>query len=311
LPEDSLIRGSGKLTQMEHESLQKLADKVVEDHRKMRLFQLRQFINQRSAVLALCVLTITVIAALLGPLIAPYPEQGMGEVNVSERLQGPSSSHLLGTDIYGRDILSRIVCGARVSVFGGMFIVLSAALIGVPLGLWAGYSEGIPGAVITRLVELFLSFPSVLIAMAISIVVGAGPFTALIALVIPWWPWYARLVMGEVLSKKRLLYVEAAQMLGYGRVYIMLRHLLPNVLTPVIVMILLDLGPAIIAIGLLSFLGLGTQPPQADWGLMVWEGAQNILSEWWIAIVPGCAMFIVVTAFNIFGDAVKDILSPN
>lgn len=296
---------------MEKDALAQLAGKVVEDHRKMRIFQLRQFLRHKSAVLAFIILLITIIAALLGPAVAPYPEQGLGEVNVAERLQFPSASHYFGTDVYGRDILSRIICGARVSVFGGFFIVLSAALIGVPLGLWAGYSEGVPGAVITRLVELFLSFPSVLIAMAISIIVGAGAFTALLALVIPWWPWYTRLVMGEVLSKKRMLYVEAAQMLGYGKVYIMVRHLLPNILTPVIVMILLDLGPAIIAIGLLSFLGLGTQSPSADWGLMVWEGAQNILSEWWIAIVPGCAMFLVVTAFNIFGDTVKDILEPN
>jgi peptide/nickel transport system permease protein len=296
---------------MEKDALAQLAGKVVEDHRKMRIFQLRQFLRHKSAVLAFIILLITIIAALLGPAVAPYPEQGLGEVNVAERLQFPSASHYFGTDVYGRDILSRIICGARVSVFGGFFIVLSAALIGVPLGLWAGYSEGVPGAVITRLVELFLSVPSVLIAMAISIIVGAGAFTALLALVIPWWPWYTRLVMGEVLSKKRMLYVEAAQMLGYGKVYIMIRHLLPNILTPVIVMILLDLGPAIIAIGLLSFLGLGTQSPSADWGLMVWEGAQNILSEWWIAIVPGCAMFLVVTAFNIFGDTVKDILEPH
>jgi len=296
---------------MEKKALKKLAATVVADHHKMRMYQLRQFLKHKSAVLAFFILLITIVAALLGPNIAPYPEQGLGEVNVSERLQAPSAQHYLGTDVYGRDILSRIICGARVSLFGGFFIVIAAALIGVPLGLWAGYSEGIPGAIITRLVELFLSFPSVLIAMAISIVAGAGAFTALLALVIPWWPWYTRLVMGEVLSKKRMLYVEAAQMLGYGKVYIMVRHLLPNILTPVIVMILLDLGPAIIAIGLLSFLGLGTQAPQADWGLMVWEGAQNILSEWWIAIVPGCAMFIVVTAFNIFGDAVKDILEPN
>jgi len=296
---------------MEKEDLKKLAIKVVDDHRKMRMFQLRQFLKHKSAVVAFLVLLITIFAALLGPVVAPYPEQGLGEVNVSERLEAPSGRHYLGTDVYGRDILSRLICGARVSMFGGFFIVLTAAFIGVPLGLWAGYSEGVPGMVITRMVELFLSFPSVLIAMAISIIAGAGAFTALIALVIPWWPWYTRLVMGEVLSKKRMLYVEAAQMLGYGKVYIMVRHLLPNILTPVIVMILLDLGPAIIAIGLLSFLGLGTQAPQADWGLMVWEGAQNILSEWWIAIVPGCAMFIVVTAFNIFGDAVKDILEPN
>jgi peptide/nickel transport system permease protein len=296
---------------MEKDALTQLAGKVVEDHRKMRIFQLRQFLKHKSAVLAFIILLITIFAALLGPAVAPYPGQGLGEVNVAERLQFPSAKHYFGTDVYGRDILSRIICGARVSVFGGFFIVLSAALIGVPLGLWAGYSEGVPGAVITRLVELFLSVPSVLIAMAISIIVGAGAFTALLALVIPWWPWYTRLVMGEVLSKKRMLYVEAAQMLGYGKVYIMVRHLLPNILTPVIVMILLDFGPAIIAIGLLSFLGLGTQSPSADWGLMVWEGAQNILSEWWIAIVPGCAMFLVVTAFNIFGDTVKDILEPN
>ncbi len=132
--------------------------------------------------------------------------------------------------------------------------------------------------------------------------------TAIIALIIPWWPWYTRLVQGEVLSIKQTLYVEAAQMLGYGKLYIIFRHILPNIMTPVMVMILLDLGPAIIAIGLLSFIGLGTQPPMADWGLMVWEGAPNILSEWWISIVPGCAMFIVVIAFNIFGDALKDIL---
>lgn len=296
---------------MEKKALKQLAATVVADHHNMRMYQLRQFLKHKSAVLAFFILLITILAALLGPNIAPYPEQGLGEVNVSERLQAPSLEHYLGTDVYGRDILSRLICGARVSMFGGFFIVIAAALIGVPLGLWAGYSEGVPGAIITRLVELFLSFPSVLIAMAISIIAGAGAFTALLALVIPWWPWYTRLVMGEVLSKKRMLYVEAAQMLGYGKVYIMVRHLLPNILTPVIVMVLLDLGPAIIAIGLLSFLGLGTQAPQADWGLMVWEGAQNILSEWWIAIVPGCAMFIVVTAFNIFGDAVKDILEPN
>ena len=132
--------------------------------------------------------------------------------------------------------------------------------------------------------------------------------TAVIALIIPWWPWYTRLVQGEVAAIKHMLYVEAVTMLGYGRVYIIFKHLLPNILTPVIVMMLLDFSPAIISIGLLSFLGLGTQPPEADWGLMVWEGAANILTQWWIAIVPGCAMFILVTAFNIFGDRLKEVL---
>ena len=288
-----------------------MAKKVVKEHQKLKWFQLQLLLKRKAACLSLIILVLTVLAAVFAPWVAPYPEQGQGVLNIENRLQPPFSTSLLGTDIYGRDMLSRVIYGTRISLFGSACIVFFAALIGVPLGLWAGYNEGISGAVISRVVELFLSFPSTLSAIAISIIVGVGWPTAIIALIIPWWPWYTRLVQGEALSIKRMLYIEAAQMLGYGKIYIIFRHILPNVMTPVIVMILLDLGPAIIAIGLLSFLGLGTQPPMADWGLMVWEGAPNILSEWWISIVPGGAMFMVVIAFNIFGDALKDILGTN
>lgn len=296
---------------MESHAFERLDRQVKKEHRQLRLFQVRSFLSRWSGVVSLAVLLAAVLMALLGPVMAPYPDQGMGAVNIEARLQPPSRTHWFGTDIYGRDVLSRIICGARISIFGGFFIVFSAAFIGVPLGLWAGYSRGWSGALILRAVELFLSFPSVLIAMGVTLLAGAGSLTALVALVIPWWPWYTRLVMGEVMSIREMLYVEAAQMLGYGKFYILRRHLLPNILTPVIVMILLDLGPAIISIGLLSFLGLGTQPPNADWGLMVWEGAPNILDRWWIAILPGAAMFLVVIAFNMFGDTLKDILEPN
>ena len=289
----------------------KLAQEALEDHRKARGYNLRLFLRKKLAVFSALVLIIIMLSAIFAPWVAPYPEQGKGATNIEERLQPFSRTHFLGTDIYGRDLLSRVIFGARVSVFGGLFIVLVAALIGVPLGLWAGYREGVSGAIIMRTVELVLSFPSALVAMGIAMVLGAGSMTALIALVIPWWPWYTRLVQGEVQSLKNMLYIEAAQMLGYGRIYILFRHLLPNILGPVIVMMLLDVGPAIIAIGVLSFLGLGTQPPNADWGLMVWNGAQNLLGEWWIAIVPGFAMFLLVTAFNIFGDRLKEILDPN
>ena len=289
----------------------KLAQEALKDHRKARGYNLRLFLRKKLAVFSTLVLIIIIVSAIFAPWVAPYPEQGKGATNLEERLQPFSIKHFLGTDIYGRDLLSRVIFGARVSVFGGFFIVLMAALIGVPLGLWAGYREGVSGAIIMRTVELVLSFPTALVAMAVAVVIGAGTMTALIALVIPWWPWYTRLVQGEVLSLKNMLYIEAAQMLGYGRIYILLRHLLPNILGPVIVMMLLDVGPAIIAIGVLSFLGLGTQPPNADWGLMVWNGAQNLLGEWWIAIVPGFAMFLLVTAFNIFGDSLKEILDPN
>jgi peptide/nickel transport system permease protein len=296
--------------QMKTYDFNKLAQEALEDHRKARGYNLRLFLRKKLAVFSTLVLIIIMLSAIFAPWVAPYPEQGKGATNLEERLQPFSRKHFLGTDIYGRDLLSRVIFGARVSVFGGFFIVLMAAVIGVPLGLWAGYREGVSGAIIMRTVELVLSFPTALVAMAVAVVIGAGTTTALIALGIPWWPWYTRLVQGEVLSLKSMLYIEAAQMLGYGRVYILLRHLLPNVLAPVIVMMLLDVGPAIIAIGVLSFLGLGTQPPNADWGLMVWNGSQNLLGEWWIAIVPGFAMFLLVTAFNIFGDSLKEILDP-
>jgi peptide/nickel transport system permease protein len=287
------------------------AKQVNREHRKVKWFQLKRLLRRKAAFVSLLILVLALMSAVFAPLIAPYPNQGRGEVNLEHRLKAPGSDYTLGTDIYGRDLFSRVVFGARISLFGGICIVFFAALIGIPMGLWAGYNEGISGALISRTVELFLSFPATLIAMAISILIGAGWSTAIIALIIPWWPWYTRLVQAEVLSIKQTLYVEAAQMLGYGRLYIIFRHILPNIMTPVMVMILLDLGPAIITIGLLSFIGLGTQPPMADWGLMVWEGAPNILSEWWISIVPGCAMFIVVIAFNIFGDALKEILDSN
>jgi peptide/nickel transport system permease protein len=296
---------------MENQDFKALADKAAADHRRHRRYLLRRVFKKKVAVVSAAILLAMMLAALFAPWIAPYPQQGQGAVNLVDRLQPASWHHYLGTDVYGRDLLSRVIYGARISIFGGLIIVLAAALIGVPLGLWAGYREGISGAVITRVVEIVLSFPAVLLAMGISIVAGAGFSTAVIALIIPWWPWYTRLVQGEVISMKHMLYIEAARMLGYGRVYILFRHLLPNILTPVFVMMLLDFGPAIISIGLLSFLGLGTQPPMADWGLMVWEGAPNILNQWWIAVVPGCAMFILVIAFNLFGDRLKDVLYAN
>ena len=285
-----------------------LARQAAAEHKRDRRLEMAAFLKRKSATTALLVLLVIAVIALFAPLIAPYPDQGKGVVNLDDRLQPISSRHLMGTDTFGRDLLSRLIYGARVSLFGGLVIVGAAAFIGVPLGLWAGYSEGVPGAVISRVGEVFISFPAVLIAIAITTVMGAGLVSAVIALIIPWWPWYARITQGEVLRLKRMLFVEAAQMLGYGKVYILIRHLFPNMFRTVTVMMLLDFGPAIIAIGLLGFLGLGTQPPNADWGLMVWEGAPNLLQQWWIAIFPGVAMFILVMAFNIFGDNLQDYL---
>ena len=189
--------------QMKTYDFNKLAQEALKDHRKARGYNLRLFLRKKLAVFSALVLIIIMLSAIFAPWVAPYPEQGKGAINLEERLQSFSRTHFLGTDIYGRDLLSRVIFGARVSVFGGFFIVLVAALIGGPLGLWAGYREGVSGAIIMRTVELVLSFPSALVAMGIAIVIGAGSMTALIALVIPWWPWYTRLVQGEVLSLKK------------------------------------------------------------------------------------------------------------
>lgn len=293
---------------MNEHDFKQLAQQAAVDHRRARQHTFHKFLKKRTAVVCALMLLIATLSALFAPLISPYPEQGRGELNLDERLNPISWSHPLGTDTLGRDMLSRIIYGARVSIFGGLIIVLSAAVIGIPLGLWAGYSEGIPGAIISRIGEILLSFPAILLAIGIATIVGAGLKSAVLALVIPWWPWYARVAQGEVLWIKRMLFIEAAQMLGYGKFYIIMRHLLPNIVNTLVVMMLLDFGPAIIAIGMLSFLGLGTQPPAADWGLMVWEGAPNLIDYWWVAMVPGSAMFILVIAFNIFGDALGELL---
>ncbi|MCG8564575.1 MAG: ABC transporter permease, partial [Desulfobacterales bacterium] len=179
-----------------------LAAQAAREHRRMKYFLAKQLLRKKGALAALVILVLTIAAAVFAPLLAPYPDQGRGSVNIEERLQPPSSRHLLGTDIYGRDLLSRVIFGARISILGGFLIVLFACLIGVPLGLWAGYNQGWSGALISRIVELFLSFPATLIAMAIALVAGAGWFTAIVALTIPWWPWYTRLVQGEVTAMR-------------------------------------------------------------------------------------------------------------
>ena len=163
-----------------------LAEQAAADHRRERKIKIRAFLGRKSAGIALSILILTTVVALFAPVMAPYPEQGKGVVNLDERLKSLSADHFLGTDTFGRDMLSRLIYGARISIFGGLFIVGAAAFIGVPLGLWAGYSGGIPGAVISRLGEILISFPAVLIAIAITTVLGAGLIPAVIALIIPW-----------------------------------------------------------------------------------------------------------------------------
>jgi peptide/nickel transport system permease protein len=250
------------------------------------------------------------LIALFASQVAPYPTEGAGKTNVANSMLFPTPDHPLGADRLGRDMLSRVIMGARPALIVPIGVVLFAVLIGAPLGAIAGYKGGWVDEVIMRITDLFLAFPSLLLAMAIASALGRGLQNAAIALVVSWWPWYTRLVRGVTISLRERYFIEAAQATGVRDSVIILRHILPNTISPILVQATVDLGTVILAMGGLAFLGLGTQPPSPDWGLMVSEGRDFILKQWWISTFPGLAIFVVVLAFNLLGDTLRDIFDP-
>ena len=262
------------------------------------------------AFISTVIILLFMLVAIFAPIVAPYPEQGQGKTNASDTMHPPSAKYLLGADRLGRDILSRIIYGARPALVVPIGVVLFAVLIGAPLGALAGYKGGWIDEVIMRVTDLFLAFPSLLLAMAIAASIGRGLDKAAIALVVSWWPWYTRIARGAAISLKEQYFVEAAQAIGVRDSVIIFRHILPNTLSPILVQATVDLGTVILAMGGLAFIGLGTQPPSPDWGLMISEGRTFILDQWWIATFPGVAIFIVVLAFNLLGDTLRDIFDP-
>ena len=251
-----------------------------------------------------------ILTALFAAYLAPYPDQGKGQSNLGERLLAPALKHPLGTDNLGRDILSRIIFGARISVQASLAVVALVASIGVPLGLMAGYFGGKTDELIMRFADMVLAFPSYLLAIAIVASLGPSLTNALIAVSLPWWPWYTRLMRSQVLSIKEMQFVESAKAVGASRWRIMFRHILPNCLSPIIVQATLDMGYIILAIASLGFLGLGTQPPTADWGVMVSDGREFFMTQWWISTFSGAAIFLTVLAFNLVGDGIREALDP-
>jgi peptide/nickel transport system permease protein len=258
----------------------------------------------------LVIIFILIVTSFLAPVLAPYPDQGRGLSNLEERLAAPSTRHLLGTDYLGRDILSRIIFGARVSLRAAIVVVLIVMSIGVPLGLIAGYFGGKLDEIIMRSADMILAFPSLLLAVAIVASLGPSLLNALIALCIPWWPWYTRLMRSQVISIKELQFVESARAIGVSRWRIMFRHILPNCISPIIVQATLDMGFIILALAGLGFLGLGTQPPTADWGVMVSDGREFFMKQWWISTFSGAAIFLTVLAFNLVGDGIREAMDP-
>ncbi len=260
--------------------------------------------------LGMGILFILMVAALFAPYLAPYPDQGRGLSNLRQRLEPPGADHLLGTDNLGRDILSRIIFGARISLQASVAVILFVVIIGVPLGLVAGYFGGKIDDLIMRFADMILAFPSYLLAIAIVASLGPSLLNALIAITVPWWPWYTRLMRSQVISLKELQFVESARAIGVSHWRIMFRHILPNCLSPIIVQATMDMGYIILAIASLGFLGLGTQPPTADWGVMVSNGREFFMTQWWISTFSGAAIFLTVLAFNLVGDGIREALDP-
>ena len=245
--------------------------------------------------------------ALLAPVVAPYNPDF---VDIAIRLQAPSPSHWLGTDALGRDVLSRVLYGSRISLLAGFSVVLLSAVFGTVLGAIAAYARGRTEEMLMRLTDLVLCFPPIILAMAIAAALGIGTTNTIIAMLVVWWPKYARLARSLVLVQRSQEYVEAAHVLGFGHAHILFRHVVPNAVGPLVVMVTLDLGNAILVFAGLSFLGLGVVPPTPEWGAMVAEG-RELVQQWWVATFPGLAILSVVMGFNFVGDGIRDWLDPH
>lgn len=270
--------------------------------------QVKTLIRQNKLAAASAVLILLIIlAAVFAPFVAPYDHLAQ---SLTDRLQTPSMAHWLGTDELGRDVLSRIIFGARISLTIGLVPTLISMAIGTVLGLCAGVYGGKVDFVIMRLADVMLAFPSLLLAMVVMYTMGGGLINIFIALSLINWASTARVIRSQTLSLKEKEYVEAARSIGVSRWTIMFRHILPNCLPSLIVLFTLNIPSAILSEASLSFLGVGAQPPSASWGLMAVRGKKYLFSEPWLCIAPSVAIMIVVLAFNFLGDGLRDVLDP-
>jgi ABC-type dipeptide/oligopeptide/nickel transport system permease subunit len=268
---------------------------------------LRRALTARGAKFGAIVLLAVLLMALFAPLLAPYDplKQDLNDV-----LAAPNAQHLLGTDNNGRDVLSRVIWGTRVSLIAGVVSVTMAVIVGCLIGLAAGYWGGQVDGVLMRLIDAVLSFPALVLALALGAVLGAGLGGVLIALAVVYTPTFARLMRGQVLTVRAREYVQAARVLGGADWWILQRHILPNSASPIVVQASLSVGFAILAEASLSFLGLGVQPPDPSWGSMINTGRGYLQQAPWIVFGPGAALFVTVLGMNFVGDAVRDALDP-
>lgn len=267
---------------------------------------LRRLLHHRSAVIGFVIIAGLIVTALAAPLLAPDDPIALSRTV----LKPPSRHHLLGTDNLGRDILSRVVYGTRISLQMGFIAVAIAAAIGTAIGVVAGSYGGWTDSVLMRLVDALMAVPGILLALTVAAMLGSGLHNAMIAVGVAWIPSFARIVRASVLQVKAMPYVDAARSLGCGDFRLIWRHILPNALTPVIVLTSLGVGTAILIGAALSFLGVGARPPTAEWGIMLADGRRFMRQAWWIMTFPGVAISVSVLAANLLGDGLRDVLDP-
>lgn len=280
---------------------------VVIKSRSPTRYAVRQFVKNKPALIGTIALLLIIMGSVFAPQVTSYDPI---EPNYRARFDPPSREHIFGTDRLGRDVATRILYGGRISLPVGLIAVTIAASIGTALGLIAGFYGGWIDEVLMRFTDLVMAMPSILLAITIVFALGPNLFNVMIAVGISTMPNYARIVRGSVLSAKENVYVEAARAAGVGNRGIMIRHILPNITAPLLVLSTVGLGSAILSVASLSFLGLGAAPPTPEWGLLISDGRSSLGDAWWISTFPGLAIMAVVLAVNLIGDGLRDALDP-
>jgi peptide/nickel transport system permease protein len=270
---------------------------------------IKKFLRDVPAVIGLLIVLTIILTALFAPSVMPNYEAAF-KTNLLARLKPPSSEFLFGTDNLGRDIFARVLLGARTALIMALGVVAASIVIGVPLGLYAGYVKGYLSEVIMRFTDICLAVPQLILALALAQIFGRGLESAMLALALTYWPFFCRTVYGETRRVRTSLFVEALEALNASRWRIILVHILPNVASPIIVRATIGMGFTILTAALLGFLGVGATPPSPDWGLAIAESRQYLPMSWWYAAFPGLAIFITVLGFNLLGDGLRDLVDP-
>jgi peptide/nickel transport system permease protein len=270
---------------------------------------LRKLARDASAMVGLVLVALTVVVAALAPGLAPHPLDAY-ESHPLQRLQAPSAAFPFGTDNLGRDVLSRVILGSRAALSVAVLVVAGAMLIGVPLGLVAGYRGGWISDGIMRVTDVFLAVPQLILALALAQLLSPSLTNAMLALTLTYWPFFTRIVYAETRRLRVSVFVEALEGLNAGPVRVMFAHILPNAAPPIIVRATIGMGFTILSAAVLGFLGMGAVPPEPEWGLAVAESRQYLPEAWWFATFPGLAIFLVVFGFNLLGDGLRDVVDP-